>query len=274
MSVCAVMMVKDEADVLPYTLHHLLGQVDAIIVSDNGSTDGTRQLLDEWASTRTNGEITVLDDPEVGYWQSRKTTALAMQARAAGFDWVLPVDADEMWVAKDGRRIGDFLMSIAPDVPVCSAEVFHYIPTAADAGEQELPNPFERIGWRLSEPSTLAKVACRPWRGLLIAPGNHACSYNGAAPSIVTGGLRVNHYSWRTTEQYSRKIVNGARAYAATDLAADVGSHWRMWGDPYADTLPDAAADHFRRFFWAPAPPCAPGSRDPRTLVYDPANEH
>lgn len=269
MSVCAVLMVKDEADIIGETIEHLLKQVDAIIVADNLSTDGTREKIDWWRQFNED-RITVVDDPEVGYWQSRKTTALAAQARGLGFDWVLPCDADEMWVAKDGRRIGDFLMSVAPDVPVVNAQVYHYLPTGKDPA---ITDPFRSIRWRLAEPSSLPKVCCRLWHGLEIAPGNHGASYNGNSPPIVAGGLRVNHYSWRSTDQYSRKIVNGARAYAATDLDPDVGPHWRMWGDPNDPTLPERAADHFRRFFWAPSPPCAPGSSDPRTLVYDPAYE-
>jgi hypothetical protein len=189
-----------------------------------------------------------------------------------GHDWVIPCDADERWTAEgDGRPIRDYLRSFAPDVEAVAARVFHYLPTALDPAEHLAPSPFERIGWRLAQPSGLPKVACRLVDGLVIDAGNHGCRINGRLPHLTGGGLRVDHYSWRSPEQYARKIRNGARAYAATDLPEDIGGHWRMWGDPDRPELDNDAAAHFRRYFWAAEPPYAPGSQDTESLVFDPA---
>lgn len=270
MTVAAVLLVKDELDIVEFTLRHLAGQVDEIIVSDNGSTDGTRELLDELYRHGVVAEV--LDDPVAGYWQSVKVSALADLARERGHDWVLPVDADEMWVTEPNERpIREHLLSLSPDVQACKARLFHYLPTAQDPSETVAPSPFRRIGWRLAEASSLPKMAARLVSGLVIEAGNHSVKIDGAWPRLVAGGLRVNHYSWRSPEQYARKIRNGARAYAATDLPEDVGPHWRMWGDPEAPGLEASAAAHFRRYFWACCPPLPPGSLDQRGLVYDPA---
>lgn len=266
MSVAALMLVKDEADIVGHTVAHLLEHVDQVIVRDNMSTDGTRELLEQLAAGDPRVEFG--DDLEVGYWQSRKTTALAMHARELGHDWVLPCDADEMWVC-DGRPIRDWLLGIAPDVGIAVASLLNYMPTAVDVSPDAIPSPFARIGWRQSQPAPLGKVCVRTWRGLEIHAGNHGASFAGTVPTC--GGLRINHYPWRSTEQFGRKVRNGARAYAATDLPEGTGAHWRMWGDPDAPDLEERAADHFRRHFWAPFPPNAPGSSDPRGLVYDPA---
>ena len=45
MTCCAILMVKDEADVIEACLRHLAGQVDQIICADNMSSDGTRERL-------------------------------------------------------------------------------------------------------------------------------------------------------------------------------------------------------------------------------------
>ena len=266
MSVAAVVLVKDEGDIIEHTIRHLATQVDHVIASDNLSSDGTSEIL---AGLQVEGlPLTILPDDQVGYFQSAKTTWLAARALERGFDWVLPVDADEMWVTLDGRPIRDHLLSLAPDVQAVTAELYHYLPTVEDPEDE---NPFRRIGWRLAAPSGLPKMGARTSPGLVIDAGNHGVEIDGHRPRLVSGGLRVNHYSWRSSEQYARKVRNGARAYAATDLPESVGPHWRMWGDPEAEDLEERAADHFRRHFFATNPPCAPGSSDPNGLVYDPA---
>lgn len=270
-SAAGLMMVRDEADVVEFTIRHLMTQdIDRLLVLDNLSTDGTSEMLAALA-LETEGWLAIYPDLDPAYFQARKMTSLADQARELGYDWAVPIDADERWIAKDGRTVGAFLRSIPPDVPVVAAGIYHYIPSGDDPSEQECPSPFDRIRWRLAEPSSLPKVACRTWPGLQIEMGNHGCSYDGLKNYLTSGGLRVDHYSWRSPEQFARKVRNGARAYAATDLPEGVGGHWRMWGDPDASDLDERAADWFRLHFHAPDPPRAPGSKDERGLIYDPA---
>ena len=48
----AVMMVRNERDILPVNLrYHLDSGIDHILVADNGSTDGTAAILEEFAAT-------------------------------------------------------------------------------------------------------------------------------------------------------------------------------------------------------------------------------
>ena len=269
MSCAAIMLVKDEADVLEHTIRHLHSQVDEIIVSDNNSTDGTRDLLEQLAG---EGLVsTIYDDPDPAYFQSAKTTWLAERAREFGMDWVLPVDADERWRTFDGRPIREHLLGIAPDVQAINGVLYHYIPSVEDDGEEL--DPFRRIVWRLAEPAGLPKVGARTLDGLSIDAGNHGVKFHGHPPALAAGGLRVDHFSWRSESQFGRKIRNGARAYAATDLPEGVGPHWRMWGNPDAPDLELRAAAHFRKHFLATDPPKAPGMSDPAGLIRDPVVE-
>lgn len=249
------MLVKDEADIIGWNLDWLLTQVDFVYAQDNASTDGTREILGRRSAS--NDRIQVVDDFETGYWQSIKTTDLAQEAYANGHDWVVPVDADEFWYATDQRTIKQYLEGMAPDVMMVEAELFNHIPSASD--DKTEPNPFERICWRQREKGALPKVACRTRPDLVIEAGNHSARVAGQA--LKAGGLCVRHFSWRTRDQYLRKIRNGQRAYAATDLPWSTGEHWRMW----AEHPDEAIRDHFTRWFYTEQP-----EQDP-TLIYDPA---
>ena len=106
------MLVKDEADVIGYTVEHLLGQVDHVIVQDNASTDGTADLL-EAARVAASDRLEVFHDPDPAYYQDRKTSALVQVALSRGFRWALPCDADEFWYATDGRTAAAFALACA-----------------------------------------------------------------------------------------------------------------------------------------------------------------
>ncbi len=250
-------MVKDEADVVEYTIRHLFSHVDQILVADNLSTDGTLDILLE-LEEETAGQVSVGVDDDPAYYQSRKISALAARALELGHDWVLPCDADEIWYTWNKTPIRELLAS-APiaGAAMVTAELFNHIPTGLD--DRWLLNPVERIGWRIREPGALPKVCCRTRPGLVIHQGNHGADLEPGAK--VVDGLVVRHFPWRSEEQYLRKIRNGERAYAATDLPEDMGEHWRAFeGKP-----DEAVLDHYRAWFYS----ADPESDD--ALIYDPA---
>lgn len=243
--VAAVAMVKDEADIIAATVTQMLTQVDLVIVADNASTDGTRDILNELP-------VLVVDDPEVGYHQSRKMTALAQRAASAGAEWVVPFDADEFWYSPFGR-IADVLNWF--DGAVATADIYDHRSTTTDPADT---NPVRRMGWRGREPLPLHKVACRPVLPVTIAQGNHGAHYPTQQP--LTGHLIVRHFPYRSPEQMIRKARNGAAAYAATDLPEDMGKHWRDYGRLTDDQLVEV----FDTWF---------SSSDPasdRALIFDP----
>ena len=97
----------------------------------------------------------------------------------------------------------------------------------------------------------------------MIEQGNHGARYDAHAPR--TSGLVVRHFPYRSPEQFARKAVNGAEAYAAADLPDDVGRHWREYGRILADGGEDALSEHYRRWFHVTDPHSDP------TLVEGPA---
>jgi len=232
-------MCKDEADIVEASMLRMLAQVDAVIVADNGSTDGTREILLDLAD---NHPLEVRDDPEVGYFQSEKMSALAARAAREGATFVVPFDCDEIWHSPEGR-IADVLAEAAPTMAVAAAPILNYVAAAED--DVALP-PFERLRWRRREALPLPKVACRSALPVTIEQGNHGAHW---PTEIVHGLLEVHHFPYRSPEQFLSKVRNGAAAYAATDLPYSTGQHWREYGELLEAEGPGAVEDWFRQHF-------------------------
>lgn len=224
-TVIAVTMVRDEEDIIGYTLLHLYAEgVDHIIVADNLSTDRTRTILE---NIRETHPLTIVNDDEVGYYQARKMTNLAHMAGDMKADWVLPFDADELWYAQEGT-IREALAGC--DADVVRATGWDHVATLRDAPDRD---PYRRIRYRRAVPQKLPKVAFRPHPTATLHMGNHDVDHPGVK---VDGVLELRHFGYRSLPQFISKVRNGKQAYDATDLHQTYGQHWRVRGG-----LPDEA---------------------------------
>lgn len=210
------MMVRDEADVIGWTLTHLKNQgIDRVIVADNLSEDDTRVIAERFDF------VTIVDDPEPGYYQADKMTRLARMAYDLGAEWVLPNDADEVFYSRHGL-LKEFFASCDDDV--VEACVWDHIVT--DDDDVTVPNPFLRISHHRQYPQKMPKVAFRAHPDVELAMGNHDVK----RPGSRGGGLFCRHFQYRSYEQMVRKLTNGREAYEASDLHPMYGTHWREGG--------------------------------------------
>ncbi len=88
LSLC--MIVRDEQDMLPRCLSAVAGAVDEIVVVDTGSTDATVEIARSFGARVLSHE-----------WTGSFSEARNVSFDAAGGDWLIYLDADEVLVERD-----------------------------------------------------------------------------------------------------------------------------------------------------------------------------
>jgi hypothetical protein len=225
MKVIGLYLVRNEIDIIQLNLrYHLATVLDWAIVVDNGSSDGTLELV-----TRLAGELplTVASEPG-GYTQSELVTRMARQASRAGADWLLPVDADEFWMG-EGRSMRSVLEATPNEVGVLRCEVVNFVqrreelaPTASSlltmvmrvAEPASTPERYielvERSEIGFVEMQYPTKTVSRAAPTISVANGNHGVSgVPGEARN--TDAVVCLHAPLRARSMLATKIDQGRR---------------------------------------------------------------
>src|SRR5262249_59715770 len=140
----------DEADIIESFIRYNSAFADAFTICDNGSTDGTidilRRLVEEGI------QIDLMEDASPGYFQSSIMTGLLRKVVGRGdVDWVLPLDADEFLVSETGGNPRQVLENLSSEYVHC-AKWKTYVPNTGD-DEAERFVPKRLVHYRSEEPS-------------------------------------------------------------------------------------------------------------------------
>ena len=85
MKLAMTLMVRDEADIItPMLEHHLAQGIDVMIVTDNGSVDGTAEILEGYAE---RGLIDLRHDPV--HRKQQGVTVTGMYWHFLGVAWIV-----------------------------------------------------------------------------------------------------------------------------------------------------------------------------------------
>ena len=154
MKLVAITRVKNELDIIEAFVRHHTQHFDKVIVLDDGSTDGTYQLLRQLRSTYR--DLVVLRRPTIGYMQDEyMTLLLRMAADRFGGDWIAPLDADEFIEPADGLLLSQILAGKQPAVYRLGWSNFVWTSSLEESDER---NPVLRQRFRLAPRLDKAKL--------------------------------------------------------------------------------------------------------------------
>src|SRR5436190_2623473 len=270
--VVMALKVRDEEDVIESVLrYHRAQGVDFFIVTDNGSTDGTREILARWADA---GLARVIDEPspelkDRGHeWVTRMARLAASEHDA---DWVVHGDADEFWWPLEGT-IPQALASVPDAYGVVLGPRVEFV------ARPQGPGAFlDRLVYREAQSRLRPKIAHRALEDVLVLHrGQHditaGADYEEAWQRLRTPGrpvtrtvrpegaidaedplvwyphwpLRIFHLPLRSLEQYRNKV----EAMLNDPVSAAGGMRGRLReryeagevGELYAELTTDDAA--------------------------------
>lgn len=240
-------LIKNEADIIldNIKVHAQLG-ADCFVIIDNGSTDGTREILD---SIKDQYEMIIIDRPQLDYQQSNWKTEMAKTAaKQLGADWSIANDADEFWIPKDGdlktemTQGGSILEcprhNILYDREAFDSEAPYYTQT----NRVQYPIDYPK-GIQQSEPNLSimlgkihGKVAVRSTGLLRVKGGNHRAWHAwGWLNTKQSGNISVYHYPIRSKAKFIQNIENRKALLDAG--VTKMGDHYRRWVRMYNEGL-------------------------------------
>jgi len=240
--VVGLYLLRNEVDIVETNLrHHFAAVIDEAIVIDNGSTDGTLELVAGLAA-----EMPIQLASEVGpIYQADRVTRMARFAALQGADWVLPIDADEFWVGV-GASFRDVLEEAPGEVAALFAEVTAFVqrrdvltarpgclasmtmrPEHPIGPADQVPRLVreKQIGWVevLYEP----KCVHRARTGITVRKGNHRTGVSGGTATDLIACL---HAPLRAYSTLAVKLDHGRRAVEESGpLEREAAWHLKRW---------------------------------------------
>jgi hypothetical protein len=215
--IVATLLVRDEADIVAALIEHTFHiGVDLIIAMDNGSVDGTTEILRAYEQT---GRLHYRHQPALNYRQSEWVTAMARDAATAhGASWVANLDADEfLWTGNPPHKdsLKQLLAGVDPRHGLVGLRQTRFSIDPALRGGWLDTATVQRPGPNYQDSTYNSwKVLHRADPQVRVLSGNHM-AHGPRIGSISPLLIEVMHFPDRGYAQYAQKIRNGGSALRA-----------------------------------------------------------
>ena len=206
MKLVMTLLVRDESDIIDDHLRfHLAAGVDFVIAADNGSTDGTTEILERYAR---DGHVHRFDLPDP-FSQIEIVTRMArLAATDFGADWIINSDADEFWWARGGT-----LKELLAAVPRRFGSVrgmwrnFVARPDGADSFAERMTIRTHQTTRGVHPFNPHFKTVHRAAPDVEVGGGNHDVSGSGLTPLFGWYPIDILHFPIRSLAQFERKFL-------------------------------------------------------------------
>ena len=207
--IVATILAQNEEDIIGRMIeHHIKQGVTHLIVTNNASTDRTREIAEKYPEV-----VEIIDEPGNNHHQSKWVTRMAQMACKWNPDWIIHLDADEFWV-----NLGS-LRGQKGDVVRCEKMYLH--PPTGDEFD------LQKMRWYLNFNHVPipqeCKVAHRPNPNIVITHGNHEAE----GLSSETSNLERHHFPIRSYAQWESK----AKKHEALKRRNSICKRWEKWYD-------------------------------------------
>lgn len=200
----SISVVKNEADVIEAMVRHNLQYLDHMSIVDNGSVDGTFEILN---ALRDEGlPVDVRQSPEPGHLQQHYINAFLRSGDCDRSAYIFALDADEFITC----GLPDYRAFLASAPRSFLMRWKTYVPTESDASQE--PNVLIRISHRRRrEPGkgSVCKAVLSPLDDgpVLYRSGNHQLT---GAKATETPTIRLAHFPVRSAAQLACKVLLGS----------------------------------------------------------------
>jgi glycosyltransferase involved in cell wall biosynthesis len=244
MKLVMTLLVRNEADIVRDNVEfHLRNGVDHIVAMDNGSVDGTTEILSEYEAA---GVLSLFREPSEDFHAAEWRTRLAHIAReSCSADWVITNDADEFW-RPPARDLKEVLKSRQEQALWCrrvnmvncveglsESKPWHERllfgvrkpcrwPALQDHLKDPLPNPY----FYLPLPG---KIIARTQGFVAVAAGGHAVEYEGQWDQGDCD-VTIYHFPVRSKVGFERSVRQiGSAVVRNRSLKPEISWKYRRW---------------------------------------------
>jgi hypothetical protein len=221
------LLVRDEADIIDAQIaFHLNAGVDFVIATDNGSRDGTKEILESYAR---GGMLHLIEEGGDGMRQVEWVSHMArLAATRFGADWVINSDADEFWCSH-GAPVKTVLAEVPRRFDTVRAVMRNFVPRPGDGdsfAEQMnvrlVPGQATRERHLVHPFHAQDKVLHRANPDVTVSAGNHDARWPSSVDLRGFWHFEVLHFPMRTAEQCVLKWRNYERyGYSGYNVLTD-----------------------------------------------------